>query len=71
MLVNEFGEMGLDGVVLKDAGVTARQIAGGCICCAAGPQLEPPSFSSSVRFAPTASSLNLRDLPNPAPFWTS
>ena len=40
VLVNEFGEMGLDGVVLKDAGVTARQIAGGCICCAAGPQLE-------------------------------
>lgn len=40
VLVNEFGEMGLDGVVLKDAGVTAKQIAGGCICCAAGPQLE-------------------------------
>jgi G3E family GTPase len=40
VLVNEFGEVGVDGAVLEaEGGVAVRQIAGGCVCCAAGPQL--------------------------------
>jgi G3E family GTPase len=34
VLVNEFGELGIDGAVLGEAGgVAVREIAGGCVCC--------------------------------------
>lgn len=34
VLVNEFGEVGLDGLLLGDeAGVEVREVAGGCVCC--------------------------------------
>ena len=40
ILVNEFGEVGVDGALLSgsypDAGVVIREVPGGCICCAAG-----------------------------------
>jgi G3E family GTPase len=40
VLVNEFGEIGVDGAVLEaEGGIAVRQIAGGCVCCVAGPQL--------------------------------
>jgi G3E family GTPase len=35
VLVNEFGELGIDGATLGAAGgVVVREIAGGCVCCA-------------------------------------
>lgn len=34
VLVNEFGEVGLDGAILGDLAV--KEIPGGCICCTAG-----------------------------------
>jgi G3E family GTPase len=37
VLVNEFGRVGIDGAVLEGGGVEVREIAGGCICCTAGP----------------------------------
>lgn len=39
ILVNEFGEIGIDGAVLSDNGIPVAEIAGGCLCCAAGQQM--------------------------------
>ena len=40
VIVNEFGEIGIDGAVLGDRdGLVMREIAGGCLCCVTGPQL--------------------------------
>lgn len=36
VLVNEFGEIGIDGALLKDANAHIREVPGGCICCVAG-----------------------------------
>lgn len=37
VLVNEFGEIGVDARLLDDTGIAVKQIPGGCMCCAAGP----------------------------------
>ncbi|MEN9464185.1 MAG: hypothetical protein RL217_366, partial [Pseudomonadota bacterium] len=36
VLVNEFGEIGIDGTILKQAGVAVREVPGGCLCCVSG-----------------------------------
>lgn len=36
VLVNEFGEVGLDGAVMEAGGLTVREVPGGCVCCSAG-----------------------------------
>lgn len=38
VLVNEFGEVGIDASLLNnsDSGIQIREVAGGCMCCAAG-----------------------------------
>ena len=33
IIVNEFGEIGIDGGFLKDSGVEIREMNSGCICC--------------------------------------
>jgi G3E family GTPase len=40
ILVNEFGEVGIDGALLKTEGVSVREIPGGCMCCVAGLPLQ-------------------------------
>lgn len=35
VIVNEFGQSGLDGQLLQEPGVAVKEIAGGCLCCAA------------------------------------
>jgi G3E family GTPase len=35
VLVNEFGQVGIDGATLEQAGVAVREVPGGCICCSA------------------------------------
>lgn len=37
IIVNEFGEIGIDGAVLSDNGIPVAEVAGGCLCCTAGP----------------------------------
>lgn len=37
ILVNEFGEIGVDGLALQDDQIAVQQIPGGCMCCATGP----------------------------------
>ena len=39
IIVTEFGEIGIDGAVLSDNGIPVAEIAGGCLCCVAGPQM--------------------------------
>ena len=36
VLVNEFGEIGIDGALLADRGATLKEIPGGCMCCVNG-----------------------------------
>jgi G3E family GTPase len=36
VLVNEFGEVGIDGALLSDSGALIKEVPGGCMCCAAG-----------------------------------
>ncbi|REG86591.1 CobW family GTP-binding protein [Marinomonas pollencensis] len=33
VLVNEFGDIGLDGALLSDTGVAIKEVPGGCVCC--------------------------------------
>jgi G3E family GTPase len=41
VLVNDFGDVGLDGPLLAgEDGVTVVPVAGGCVCCAQGPALQ-------------------------------
>ncbi len=36
VLVNEFGEIGIDGALLATDGVQVKEVPGGCLCCANG-----------------------------------
>ena len=36
VLVNEFGEIGVDGALLQDSGALLKQVPGGCMCCVQG-----------------------------------
>ncbi len=40
VLVNEFGEVGIDGALLDETGVAIEEVAGGCLCCVAAPAFE-------------------------------
>lgn len=39
IIVNEFGEIGIDGAVLSENGIPVAEISGGCLCCTAGAQM--------------------------------
>ncbi|HJV07216.1 MAG TPA: GTP-binding protein [Chromobacteriaceae bacterium] len=39
IIVNEFGEVGIDGAALMNDELPVAEIAGGCLCCVAGPQM--------------------------------
>lgn len=36
VLVNEFGEVGIDGAMMTDQGAMIKEVPGGCMCCTAG-----------------------------------
>jgi G3E family GTPase len=36
VLVNEFGEIGIDGAILSDHGALIKEVPGGCMCCTVG-----------------------------------
>jgi G3E family GTPase len=36
VLVNEFGQVGIDGAIFAASGASVREVAGGCLCCAVG-----------------------------------
>lgn len=39
IIVNEFGEIGIDGAVLGENGIPVAEISGGCLCCTAGAEM--------------------------------
>ncbi len=52
VLVNEFGKVGIDGAVLKDAGSDVIELTSGCICCTIRSELEDTLKSIWQRFKP-------------------
>ena len=40
VLVNEFGEIGIDGAIIEDSGVAIKEVMGGCFCCTNGGSVE-------------------------------
>ncbi|GAL32105.1 putative metal chaperone [Vibrio maritimus] len=36
VLVNEFGEVGIDGAMMAEGGAMIKEVPGGCMCCTAG-----------------------------------
>ena len=56
VLVNEFGEVGIDGGMLagnSDSGVYIREVPGGCMCCAAGLPMQMAMNMLLARAKPT------------------
>lgn len=38
-VINEFGDIGIDGAVLTNKGIPVTEVSGGCLCCEAGAEL--------------------------------
>ncbi len=36
VLVNEFGEVGIDGALMQADGISVKEVPGGCMCCSVG-----------------------------------
>lgn len=36
VLVNEFGEVGIDGALMESDGIAVKEVPGGCMCCSVG-----------------------------------
>lgn len=52
VLVNEYGKVGIDGALLKDAGSDVIELTSGCICCTIKSELEGTLKSIRDRFHP-------------------
>ena len=52
VLVNEFGKVGIDGALLKNAGSDVIELTSGCICCTIKSELEDTLKSIWERFHP-------------------
>lgn len=52
VIVNEFGEVGIDGSLLKDAGSDVVELTGGCICCSLKADLGPTLKNVRQQFRP-------------------
>ncbi|MGO1659647.1 MAG: CobW family GTP-binding protein [Marinobacter sp.] len=50
VLVNEFGEVGIDGAFLSDQGVAVKEVPGGCMCCISGLPMQI-GLNSLIRFS--------------------
>ncbi|WP_166253159.1 CobW family GTP-binding protein [Marinobacter salicampi] len=49
VLVNEFGEVGIDGALLRADGVAVKEVPGGCMCCVSGLPMQI-GLNSLIRF---------------------
>ena len=52
LIENEFGEIGIDGGFLKDAGINVTEMNSGCICCSLVGDFAKALKQVSVRYAP-------------------
>lgn len=50
VLVNEFGEVGIDGAFLSNQGVAVKEVPGGCMCCVSGLPMQI-GLNSLISFA--------------------
>lgn len=53
VLVNEFGEVGIDGALLADGGLAVRELPGGCLCCAGQAPMEVTLRQLLTTLSPT------------------
>ena len=49
IIVNEFGEIGIDGAVLSDNGIPVAEISGGCLCLCCRPTNEQHGAKNAAR----------------------
>ena len=54
IIENEFGEIGIDGGFLKDAGITVNEMNSGCICCSLSGDFSKRLKKLSTSILPTA-----------------
>ena len=52
VLVNEFGDIGIDGALLKDCGSDVIELASGCICCTLSADLHQSLMRIWTQFKP-------------------
>ena len=60
LIENEFGEIGIDGGFLKEAGVQITEMNSGCICCSLVGDFREALKRSSTSITLTGSSLSPR-----------
>ena len=60
LIENEFGEIGVDGGFMKDAGIEVTEMNSGCICCSLRVISVPLCMRSASATPPTASSSSPR-----------
>lgn len=49
---NEVGEIGIDGALIRRAGLTMRELFNGCICCQLSADLVPTLTALAAEFSP-------------------
>ena len=64
LIENEFGEIGIDGGFLQEAGIEITEMNSGCICCSLSSS--PPAWASSATWRPPWRRLS----PTPSPWAT-
>jgi G3E family GTPase len=52
VLVNEFGEIGLDGLFLAESGLDVVELASGCVCCTLSADLKKQVERIAVQYQP-------------------
>ena len=52
IIMNEYGEVGIDGMLLKDKGVDIVELTSGCICCSMSDDLQETIAEILQRFGP-------------------
>ncbi|HHO53141.1 MAG TPA: GTP-binding protein [Deltaproteobacteria bacterium] len=66
VLINELGEVSIDGPILRDGGLTVEEVQGGCICCSAGVALRAALVQLLRRVRPDRLLIEPTGLAHPA-----
>jgi G3E family GTPase len=49
LIVNEFGEVSIDGEAIRQEGLAMTELTNGCVCCTAGDELAPAVMETAAR----------------------
>jgi G3E family GTPase len=66
IIVNEVGEIGIDGKVLADGGLEVYELTAGCVCCQIGVDLVRTLEQVSSRYAPAVAIVEASGIAAPA-----